>query len=426
MDLSHETERVLTEVEELQAAGVVQLHADRERFGVVGGQRASVLLKYKARARIGAEVSSQPFDLDFLLTVGRALARDATRRAREALDGTTSLGFSALMSEEGAGRLSPRPAIRNLSASGDVGRLVAAEVDIVPASVREFERVAELLTEKDPAVGLVYTSVTHGRQQLEYTELWEVPRDLAQEDIARAWSGVTEDWEPLAAAADLDWRGSEFAVLHGELAQQALIVLQRYAATAAVHTLFDRWYEGRDEGALGRAQQIGDAAVATMRATGMSEWELGGELSAMLSRVGFLKSFDEDLLDEARTALEAALRTGSADAWVTEWNLANVAARQGNASDALTHLEAVRQAVTDWRGNAFMLVFVPGRAPANCLVRVTEAGIASLVELQRAVVEVSRGGDADLQEIIAGCRAGGDDGSALAAEWVEASLTVAA
>lgn len=426
-NLDEETERVLTEVEELQATGVIQVHADRKGFSVVGGQRASVLLKYKARARIGAEISSQPFELDFIGTVGRALARDAARRTRDSLEGgAAALGSSSLVSEEGAGRLSPRPAIRRLNTSSGLERLVAAEIDIVPVSVRQFERIAELLTEEDPAVALVYTSLTHGREQLEYTELWEVPRSVAQEDVARAWAAIIEDWEPVVSTADLEWSGSEFAVLRGEMARQALIVMQRYAATSAVHRLFDRWYAGRDDRTLARAQEIGDEAVATMRATGMSEWELGGELSGMLSRVGFLKSFSEETLDQARTALIDALRIGSADTWVTKWNLANVAARQGDSADAMTQLEEVGHLIADWRGQAFVLTFIPGRPPVDCLVKVTDVGIAALLELQRAVVRVSRGDDVDLSEAIARCRASDDDGPARAAGWVEGSLTMMA
>lgn len=417
-DIGEETKHVLAELEELQETGVIQLHADRERFNVVGGRPASVLLKYKARARIGAEASSRPFELNFLAAVGRALARDATLRTMEILQGSASLGFSGIMSQDGAGYLSPRPAIRKLAAAGEIGRLVQAEIDLIPWSGSQWERIVELLTEDDPAIALVYTAVTHEREQLEYTELWELPPDVAQEDLARAWSEVTEEWEPVVAAADLNWNGSEFAVLRGETARQALIVLRRYAATSAVLRLFDRWYKDRDEDALARAQQIGDEAVATMRATGMSESELDGELSGMLSRVGFLKSFDDALLDEARTALEEAVHTGEADAWATNWCLANIAARQGDAAGATVQLDIVAEAVTDSPGGAFVLVFVPGRAAADCLVKVTNAGITALLALQRAVVAATGQDDVELGHLVERCRASGDVGALQAAEWV--------
>ncbi|MEK6272754.1 MAG: hypothetical protein AABM42_08925 [Actinomycetota bacterium] len=421
-DIGEECERVLAELEELQEAGVIQLHADGQHFSVVGGRPASVLLKYKARARIGAEVSSQPFEQDFLAAVGHALVRDATLRTLEALEGSASLGFSAIMSEEGAGRLSPRPAVRSLGASGGIGRLVQAEIDLIPLGVEQYKRIAELLTEPDPAVALVYTGITHEREQFEYTELWEVAPGVEQEDLARAWSTITEEWEPVVAAAELTWSGSEFAVLRGETARQALIVLQRYAAVSAVLLLFKRWREDRDEQVLARAQRIGEEAVATMRATGLSEWELGGELSEMLSRVGFLKSFDDALLDEARTALEEGLRTGAADTWVTNWNLANVAARQGDTAVAMTELDNVAESVTDWSGSAFVLFFLPDRDPADCLITVTDAGIEALLELQRAVVAVAAGDDSNLAEMVDRCRASDDPGAAQAAKWATKSL----
>ncbi|MGA2929621.1 MAG: hypothetical protein ABSG43_27255, partial [Solirubrobacteraceae bacterium] len=215
-DIDEEIERVLAELEALEDAGVVQLHSDRERFNLVGGHQAAVLLKYKARARIGAEVSNRPFELDFLSAAGPALVRDATVRVLASIDGGTRLGFSTIISQDGAGRLSSRPAIRNLSASGGFARLVQAEVHLVPCGIREFERVSALLTEDEPAIGLVYTAVNHGREHLEHTELWELPADVTQESLAQRWSSVIEEWQPVVAAADLNWAGSEFAVLHGE------------------------------------------------------------------------------------------------------------------------------------------------------------------------------------------------------------------
>jgi hypothetical protein len=129
-DVGEETERVLADLEQLEKGGVIQLHDDQEHFSVVGGRPASVLLKYRARARIGADVSSQPFGLDFVAAVGIPLARDAAVGTLEALDGSVSLGYSVVMSRDGAGRLSPRPAIRNLDSSGGIERLVEASVSL--------------------------------------------------------------------------------------------------------------------------------------------------------------------------------------------------------------------------------------------------------------------------------------------------------
>jgi hypothetical protein len=266
------------------------------------------------------------------------------------------------------------------------------------------------------------TAVTHGHEHLEYMELWELPPGVDQEALGQAWSTVIEEWQPVLAAADLNWGGSEFAVLRGERARRALIVLQPHAATSAVLVLFGRWHEDRDERDLVRAQQIADEAVATMHETGLSDVELGGELSGMLSRVGFLKSFDNALLDDARTALEDALRTGDGDEWVTHWNLANVAARQGDADSASAHLDDAAEGMADFSGKAFVLFYVPGRSAADCLVSVTDAGTEPLLDLQRAVIAATPDGSSDLGAIVERCRTASDPGVAQAADWVAASL----
>ncbi len=423
-DIELETQRVIAELDGLQDAGVVQLHADKERFSIVGGRAASVLLKYKARARIGAEISSQPFEMNFLATVGRALARDATLRVRESFDASSSLGFSMILSEEGAGRLSPRAAIRDLGASGRIGRLVQAEIDLIPSNANMFERIAELLAQDKLTIALVSTALRDDAQELEYTELWELPLETEEETVSDTWSTVIEKWQPLVAAADLSWNGSECAVLNGERARQALIAMHRYAATSAVHKLFERWEEDRDISFLTRATQISEEAVAAMRATGLSERELDGELSGMLSRVGFLKSFDDALLDQARVTTEEAIRIGKADGWVTKWNLTHIAARQGDMSEAREHLKNVVKATADRNGDAkaSVLVFVPGRHAADCMIAISGAGLPELLELQGAVFAAVEGQESELAEIVERCEASKDPAVVSAAGWVAESL----
>jgi hypothetical protein len=423
-DIDEEAERVLNQLEELEKAGVIQLHDDQERFNVVGGRAAAVLLKYKARARLGADVSSLPFGMPFVVAVGLPLARDAALGTLQALEGVESIGYDYVLSADGAGRLSPRPAVRNLSDSGGIERLVHAEIDLTPWSQQCYERVAELLIEDEPAVALVYVALTHEREHLEHVELWEMPPGISGDDVREAWSEVAEEWQPVLAAADLKWAGSEFAVLRGERARQALVVLEHTAAKSAVHMLFDRWLEDRDGQDLSRAQRIADEAVATMRETGLSERELGGELSAMLSRVGFLKSFDDALLGDARTALEDALRTGDADDWVTRWNLANVAARQGDVDEAKVLLGEVRQEIEGYEGWAFVLVFVPGRADKDSLVKVNSPGLDALLDLQLAVLAATPDDPGELVSIIDRCRATEDPGAVQAADWVAESLAL--
>jgi hypothetical protein len=423
-DVEQETYRVVAELEALQEAGVIQLRADRIAFNIVGGQPAAVLLKYKARARMGSDVSSQPFGLNYLAAVGRAVARDATLRVLETLEGASSLGFSMILSDDGAGRLSPRPAIRDISTSGRIGRLVQAEIDVVPWTASTYDRIAELMAADDLTVALVNTTITYQRQ-LEYTELWELPKDVSFEDLSHAWSSVAEEWQPIVASIDLNWRGSEYTVVSGEAARQVLIVVQRNAAVRALFKLFQHWQTDRDARSLARARQIGEEAVAAMRATGLSEEELGGELSGMLSRVGFLKSLDDSLLDEASALLECALRAGDADGWITSWNLANSQARQGDVPRATERFERVESELADWRGNATVLVFIPGRPAADCVLEVGDTGIMPLLRLQRAVLAATSNDGHALADAIGECRESGDPGAAQAADWALESLTVA-
>lgn len=367
---------------------------------MVGGRPVAVLMKYKARARIGAEASDQPFELDFLLAVGRALARDAALTTLDSIPGASSLGFSTVMSMEGAGRLSPRPAIRNLSAGRGFERLVQAELDLIPWTPETFERVVQLLTEDDPSIALVSNAISQEREQLEYTEVWELGGDRSYENLASAWSTTTEEWEPVVAATGLAWSGSEFAVLEGALAREALVILQPYSATSAVNRLFSKWYDDQDASAMTRALQIADEAVATMRATGRSETELGGELSGMLSRVGFLKSFDDALLGEAQEALQDAIRVGAADHWVTRWNLANVLMRSGEFATALELLDEIEADSWEWAGNAFVLFHLPGRSAIESLIRVDAAELNEFIAFQRAVAEAASARNGGIREVL--------------------------
>ena len=333
-DIDAEADRVRGELEALQEAGVATLHSDQETFSIVGGEAAAVLLKYKARSRSGAGGSGQPFEMNFLATAGRALARDAAVKAREGVSGAEILGFSLLLSEDGAGRLSSRAAIRALSRGAGIARLAQAEVDLIPASVEAFDRTGQLLGEEQISVGLVSISIVDDEQEFEYSEAWELAPGTNEQLLSDAFSSVTEEWQRLVEAAELRWNGLEQVVLHGEQARSALVAMQRYAATGAVYELFDRFEEQNDSEALDRAMRIGEASVAGMEATGLSDRELDGEMSLTLSRVGFLRSFDDVRLPSAREAIERALAVGDADGWVTRWNLMNIQARQGNLDQA--------------------------------------------------------------------------------------------
>jgi hypothetical protein len=420
-EIDAESHAVCSELEQLQDAGVIQLHEDGERFNVVGGRPASVLLKYRDRARKGADVARQSFEQGFLFSVGQALARDASLGCLEALGSVNSLGFSEIMSSGSLGRLSPRPGIRSLATGGDLERFIEADVDLVPWNLDAYKRVAEIIAETEPSIALMGTSLMYGGDQLEYMEVWQLSEEVTQEEVDSTFSTVAEGWVPMVEAAGLRWTGNESAVLHGELARKTLIILLQFAATSAVHQLFNEWQETEDSDALARARNVASEAVETLSETGQSDFELGGELSGMLSRLGFLNSFDDELLKDARFALEEALRLGQADGWVTRWNLANIFARQGSQQEALETLDEIAEHLQESAGSVSMLFFVPGRDPADSLLSVTDAGVSPLLELQRAVI--SDGDDAIRKAAIDHCLDSGDEAAAQAAEWVSNALT---
>jgi hypothetical protein len=193
-----------------------------------------------------------------------------------------------------------------------------------------------------------------------------------------------------------------------------------------VHKLFARWEDNREGPFLSRATQISEEAVITMRATGLSERELSGELSGMLSRVGFLKSFDDAQLDEARAATEEAIRIGDADGWVTKWNLAHITARRGDILEAQQHLASAVKAASNWSGaTASVLVFVPGRQAADCMIAISATGLPELLELQAAVFAAVEQNDGQLSEIIDRCEASGDPAVVCAADWIAKSFGTA-
>jgi hypothetical protein len=398
-DVEAETDRVLEDLDRLQEAGVVQIHPAHEAFSVVGGRPAEVLLKYKARARVGAEASRQPFEFGFLYTVGRALASDAASRTLSAFaTGTsTNLGFSTLLSQAGGGRYSPRPAIKNVHARNGIGRLAHAEIALVPLGTDEFELAARLLQQDDATIGLLCTAIAHGRDQLEYTEVWALEAPCESEELSSAWSTTTEEtaWSRLVTAADLSWVGSELEVVTGERARQVLIVLLPYAATHAVHQLFRAWRESPDAGTLGRAIRVSDEAIRAMRESGQSDREMDGDLSRMLSRAGFLQSFDDALLPDAQVCLEEAHRVGEADGWVTRWNLANVVARREDIDEAIKHLSDLLDETEAAQTAALIAVYVPGVAPEDSIVDVEPGEAPDLIRLQREIFVVLEGGERD-------------------------------
>jgi hypothetical protein len=417
-DIAAESERVRAVLGELEEAGVVSVDPGGERFGVVGDRATTVLLKYKARARLGDSMPGAGFDFGFLPSVGQCLAGVAGARWLGALSGGRRLGVSVATAKGGIGRHSPRPGIRALAGEEGIGRLIEAELDFVPWSEAEKERIAALLSEDDPVIALVCTSVMYGGDQLEHMEAWELSEEADQSALDNAGAQATdESWVSIVESADLGWSGSEGVLLRGAAAREALIALFQIGATVAVHENFRKWVGGGDPGHLDRARRVAAEAVATLRKTGHSDVMLGGELAGMLSRLGFLESFDDGLLGEACASLEEAVRIGAGDGWVTRWNYVNVLARSGEADAALAQLDLLEEEYEGDGDEGYVFFFLPGRPTSDSFVKVEGPGIGALLNLQRAILD-AKGGVA-LQVAIEACLASGDEGAATVAGWAE-------
>lgn len=416
-EIAAESGRVRTALAELEAAGVVSLSPGGERFEVVGGRAAAVLLKYKARARLGEEVPGANYDLGYLPSVGHYLACGAGVRGLAAFPEGRSLGFNVATAKGGIGLHSPRPGIRALASDGGINRLLGAELDFVPWSEDANERIAALLAEDDPVIALACTSVTYEGDQLEYMEAWELGAEIDQASLDAALAGATdESWVSLLESADLGWSGSEAVLLRGAAAREALIALFMVGATAAVHDLFGAWLSDRSPDHLHRARRVAAETVATLRKTGRSDLQLGGELAGMLSRLGFLQGFDDDRLAEARGSLEEAVRVGAGDGWVTRWNYVNVLARGGETEAALAQLDLLAEEHSDG-AMGYVYFFLPDRPTAECFVKVEGPGVGAMIELQGVILRGEAG--AALREATEACLTAGDAGVASIAGRLE-------
>ncbi|HET9593467.1 MAG TPA: hypothetical protein VFP17_11185 [Solirubrobacterales bacterium] len=413
--LAEEEERVKADLAKLEANGVIAVKADGESFTIVGGRPAAVLLKYKARARIG-DSPERAFGQNFLQAVGRPLTQRLMRDARRAIPGAVSLGFMIVGSDRGIGSRSPRPALRSLAGSGDITRLIHSEAEVMPWDGTAHQEINDLVASDDARVALVCASVNYEQGELEFMQVWKVSDDISEGAVSEALGETVEAWRPLFDVTGLTWRGVDSAVATGASARKSLSILRPFAAVEAVHRLFGSWRDGEDPTGLARAIRTCEESTEVMRRSDQSDLELGGELSATLSRLGFLLSFDDARLDEAQTALEEAKRTGKADDWVTDWNLANILARKGDLDAALKRLDASEEGFERLRNWATLLFHTPGRAAADSVLEVKEDGVKPLFALQRAVFE----DDTEARNAgIKRARDSGDQGAMLGAEWAE-------
>jgi hypothetical protein len=415
--LDEEEDRVRSDLEDLEANGVVTLLPDQEGFEIVGGRPAAVLLKYKARGRVGG-TRDRFFGQSFLHLVGQPLVQNLVSKARRAIPDADSLGFTITTSDRGIGSRSTRPALRSLTESGDVTRLVRSEAQVLPWSEEKQNEVTELVASDDARVALVCASVNYGSGELEFMELWTVPKDVSHAKLSEVLSGSIEEIRPLIEATGLSWRGVDSAVVSGAHARRAVAVLRRFISLDAVLNLFGAWREGKDESGLDRAIRTTEEAIEVLRIGEDADEARRSELSASLSRLGFLRSLDEDLLEKAQVAFEEAQRVGDADGWVTDWNLANVLARRGDVDGALIRLDKVASDPDRWSNWATLQFFLPGRPPSESIVDVRKAGIAPLVRLQRAVL--CKDDDGRLAAIET-ARKIDDDGVQAVADWTESA-----
>jgi hypothetical protein len=164
-----------------------------------------------------------------------------------------------------------------------------------------------------------------------------------------------------------------------------------------------------------------------LRTQRSADRERGWELSIAYSRLGFLLSLSDGRLDDARQALLHAQERGPGDSWVTDWNLANVAARTGDLSEARSRLAKVADRVPDWTelgGTAVAVFYVPGRPAEESIVTFNQETGGALFMLQQAVLD-HVGGDEDSESMIAAlkaCAENMDDKTRAVAEWVAEML----
>jgi hypothetical protein len=191
---------------------------------------------------------------------------------------------------------------------------------------------------------------------------------------------------------------------------------------SALRQIWRQWRSSERTATPDRALDVMDTTVRALKAHRVPDWERGWELSTALSRLGFLLSFYDDRLDDARAALEQARDPGPADGWVTGWNLANVAARTGQFALAGTLLDEVEVQAAN-AAAADLIFFVPGRTAVSCVVGFEAATAPALFALQRTLVAylAQQASLPELETMIRSCDAAGDVGSAVAT-WVADSI----
>ena len=408
-DLDAEQARVEAEIKELEELGVVSL-GDDGRFSVQGGHQAAIALKYHARSFAGND-PDRPFGIPFIACVGDPFIDECAVRAGRELPGCRRLASGQLLSpttSASAARL--RAALESIPFAG-------LELHIGALDTEGFDAMSEIVgSDDDHAIAVVNFTVSADGDELDLIDVWSIPDGVDSHQINQALSAAIDSCRPLIEAAEHTWNGAHHVLYHGQAARDALTMLMPRTAEWALRERYSAWAAGEPEEGTTQVAELSGWIVETLRMQrGPDRWEL----SAALSRHGFMLSLCDDRGDEALTALEEAIDRGPADGWVTRWNLAHVCGRLDEFGRAAEILGAIADPMAKNTSLAYCSFFLPDRDARHSLVEVNAANARALHALQLAVLaQLAGASDRDaLDDALADC-AEADPESMKVAKWV--------
>lgn len=169
-DLDAEETKVRTELEELEALGVVSLRDDG-RFSVQGGRQAAIALKYHARSFADSD-PERPFGIPFIACIGDPLTEECAERAVRELEGARRLASGKLLSpttSASAARL--RAALESVP-------FVGLELHIAPRDEPGFATIgATVASDADHTVAVVNFTVSSDGEELNLMAIERGPAD---------------------------------------------------------------------------------------------------------------------------------------------------------------------------------------------------------------------------------------------------------
>jgi hypothetical protein len=409
VDLDAEEAKVRAELEDLEDLGVVSLGEDG-RFSVQGGRQAAIALKYHARSFAGGD-TERPFGIPFIACVGDPLTDECAKRAGRELSGARRLASGKLLSpttSASAARL--RAALESVPFAG-------LELHIAALDSEGVDMMSEIVgSDGDHTIAVINFTVSADGDELNLIDVWSIPDGVDSHQINQALSAAIDGCRPLIEAAEHTWNGAHHVLYHGQAARDALTMLMPSIAEWALRERYSAWAAGDHEEGPAHVAELSGWIVETLRVQRAPDrWEL----SAALSRHGFMLSLCEERADEALAALEEALERGPADGWVTSWNIAHVLGRLGEYDRAADTLGAITEAVAAHANQVICSFFLVGRPARHGLVEVTAANAGALHALQLAVfAQLAGASDRDaLDDALADC-AEADPESMKVAKWV--------